>query len=394
MKIKTIISSICLMLLAVSCSMGDEVLDEKGLFEADEDKLTAEFNISIGIPGDLTKSTKSVEVAGSESPEDSENDVYDCFIAIVDEASGAILGSHFFEGYNESVNKAYLEPEYEGGSISFYKTSQHITVKVAKDINLPVLRFVAFAQLAIDYVDKENLRKQTNLGGLKKVLLTTQPNVMVKCGSITTTELIEKGELPETGYKAISTNLTHTDESCNNIQIPVYQRSARIQLDSFQVVELRAEGEVAIGAAGAYTETEAPVQVTGLQLLNVTMNTYMEDESVQELVDADYTYRPGKDKGYPYPAGEKFGNFNEARFYTYQNTAGEKPVKLKIYYTVLGVPSDCTVEIKTPGYEKGAVLANHIYKLYVKITNGTAEGTCTVNDFTPNTVTGNWEEVK
>ena len=36
MKIRTIISSICLMLLAISCSMGDEVLDEVGKVVSNE----------------------------------------------------------------------------------------------------------------------------------------------------------------------------------------------------------------------------------------------------------------------------------------------------------------------------------------------------------------------
>ena len=37
MKIRIIISSICLMLLAISCSMGDEVLDEVGKVVTEEE---------------------------------------------------------------------------------------------------------------------------------------------------------------------------------------------------------------------------------------------------------------------------------------------------------------------------------------------------------------------
>ncbi len=40
MKIRTIISSICLMLLAISCSMGDEVLDEVGKVVTEEESRT------------------------------------------------------------------------------------------------------------------------------------------------------------------------------------------------------------------------------------------------------------------------------------------------------------------------------------------------------------------
>ena len=50
MKIKTIISSICLMLLAVSCSMGDEVLDEVGKVVTEEESRTdiyAEFDLAL-----------------------------------------------------------------------------------------------------------------------------------------------------------------------------------------------------------------------------------------------------------------------------------------------------------------------------------------------------------
>ena len=149
-------------------------------------------------------------------------------------------------------------------------------------------------------------------------------------------------------------------------------------------------------------ETVPDANVVSVSLLNAVTSTYVKKADPNVIlrsspvgplsVGDDNPFHPDYNDSSVSPK-PTYENISDIRFYTYANESNDvnKQTALKVVYTVNGVESTSTFKIKTDG--AACVQPGNIYKLYVTITNGTAEGTCTVNDFISNTVTGTWEEV-
>lgn len=354
MRLKNTLSVLCFLFVAVACSMEDDILNDLDTPTSAKTDSYAVFDISL-LTEDKASTKASISEEESEPTTPSEGTVGNCFIAVVDEG-GNVIANYYANNYPDGSRE-------NTGEIVKKKIQTHIKVKVPEGES-PNLQFVAFAQLGDYTTDPSDLQQCTSLNDLKKIVLKTHPNTAVKIGSITVKELEEQN--PDWTLKTSSQNLI--DEQCNTVTIPVKLRSARIQLDAFKV----------LGAMGAYKD----VEVTGLQIQNTCRYTYMDseykgaDRFEDTFIYIPYGLIPGRVEGSVNPK-DYYGEYNEARFYVYENTDSNAPTSLKINYTYNnGEVGVCEFTIKSPddnnqdGYAD-KVLANHLYKLDVTIKNAT-----------------------
>lgn len=373
MKIKNILAALCFLCIGVSCSMEDDILndvDSSTLDTKSEAYDYAFFDISLSTYGNSLQTKTDLKELEPEDPTGSESVVNNCFIAIVDE-DGGVIANYFADNWPAGATQST-------GDIVGKKLTKHVTIKVPKGES-PNLKFVAFAQIGTYTTDVDRLRACTTMNKLEEEILMTHPNTYVKTGEITVEQLkadaLKKGE--DWTLKLSSQNLTHTDESCNVVTIPVSQRAARIQLDEFHVADV----------------DDANVVVTGLQILNTCRYTYMYSEYTgDDRFEETFIYVPGgiiPGTGVDGVPESRYGTYEEARFRVYENTDESNPTSLKISYTVNGIPAERTYAIKTPvnSEYKKYVLAGHVYKLYVTVSHSSSDINYVISDWKGNTLT-------
>ncbi len=404
MKIKTIISSICLMLLAVSCSMGDEVLDEVGKVVTEEESRTdiyAEFDLA------LTGGTLQTKSAAREAPDNSkttEGVINSCYIAafLGDESAltneSEIIASAFYNTY-QGGDAIVSAPT--GDNPNIYALGNHMLIKIpvrnAAATDKPRVTFVAVANILSADVknDQDGFVANCKTYGdiLGRRITKTDPNIFVKFGSTTISDYKVREKVLDQCIDGVN---------CTKVEIPVHQLTSAIQLEEFKVYKKIQTGADSNGKPAFSEETISDANVVSVSLLNAVTSTYVKkaDPSVILRTSSVGPLSVGDDNPFhpdyndpsvsPKPT---YGNISDIRFYTYANESNDvnKQTALKVVYTVNGVESTSTFKIKTDGAAR--IQSGNIYKLYVTITNGTAVGTCTVNDFISNTVTGTWEEV-
>lgn len=291
------------------------------------------FNIALATNGGVqtkgsTVTSGDVEVAG-----DNEGAV-NCFVAAVDDA-GNVLASRFYD--TESLLTADM------------------IIKVPAK-NLPKLTFVAVANLYPKSADVANFLKAKTLTEIQNVPLTASYlNILAKYGTC------------EVADYNVSSSVIGIEST--SIEIPVTQRTARVQLANFIV-----NGEVAI--------------VNSLTLLNTKMQGKIIGEyngenpygsanvaSMNELID-----------GKP-----RYASYKDIKLYSYENTPAVmdnnyNATALQIAYMDGAKERTIDFTIKTPtanGEWAEKVLANHIYKLSITITKATVkvEINCSTKDW-------------
>lgn len=346
MKLKNILSVFSLLALVVSCSMDDEtVMNDINKEIQNEAEAYAYFDLNLVGEGSITK---SAEFASDERPNAHEGSISNCYLAVFDTDTKQLLNSFFY--VTETIKPV-------SGAEDTYSLGSHIQMKVSKEVSKrPNLTFVAIANLNPTGAGSSltALKACGTYDDLMNATIIENPRVVVKKGETA---------IQKTAYRT-SSSISNHDEYCTTVTIPVYQRSAAVELSSFAVVK-----------AGSTTET---LDVTDVQFNLYNANLYTKVNAGS--MDTDYigTYYSFVDKG--------------ERLYTYENTTSEKAYII-VSYKVNDVPAQTRpLYIETPG--KGEqVLANHLYKLNVTVTNGVATATCTVANLIENTVSGEWTEV-
>ncbi len=357
MKLKNILSVLGLLVMMVSCSMEDEtVLNDIDKEIQDNVEAYAYFDLNLVGEGSMTKSSS---IGEGENPNSTESVVHNCYLAIFDTNSKQLLNSFYYvDGTIEPVS----------GEDYTYSLGSHFQIKVSKDESKrPDLTFVAIAN--INHSEESINAGVSSLAALKAC--KTYGDLMAETILENPTVLVKKGEktISKSDYLTSSSTSNHNDY-CTSVTIPVYQRSAAVELSEFTVKAKKSDG--------TFEELKAT---------DVTFNLY--NVNLYTKVDAGATDVDNIEEK-PYSDDKAMGS----RFYTYENTTTTKTY-MKVSYTLNGIEETTrALYIQTPvnGTDVEKVLANHLYKLNVTVINGVAKAECTVNDWIPNTINGEWKE--
>lgn len=378
------------------------MLDEVGKVVTEEESRTdiyAEFDLA------LTGGTLQTKSVGTEAPDNdktTEGVINSCYIAAF------LGGENELTNGSEIIASAFYNTYQEGDAIgsaptkdnpNIYALGNHMIIKIpvrnADATDKPKVTFVAVANILSADAKKDldgfvaNCKTYGDILGRR--ITKTDPNIFVKFGSTTISD-----------YKVREKVLDECVEgkNCTKVEIPVHQLTSAIQLEEFKVNKKVQTGTDSNGKPAFKEETILDAEVVSVSLLNAVTSTYVKKADLDVIlrsspvgplsVGDDNTFHPDYLTATPKP---KYEALKDIRFYTYANESTDvnKQTALKVVYKVNGVESTSTFKIKTDG--AACVQPGNIYKLYVTITNGTAEGTCTVNDFISNTVAGTWEEV-
>lgn len=357
MKLKNILSVLGLLVIMISCSMDDEVvLNDIDKEIQDNVEAYAYFDLNLVGEGSMTKSSSFGE---NENPNENESSVHNCYLAIFDAADTKPLLNSFY--YVDGTVKPVSGEAYT------YSLGSHFQIKVSKDESKrPDLIFVAIANINYDEATINNgtsslatLKACKTYDALMAATIFENPTVLVKKGEKT----IAKNE-----YQT-SSSISNHDEYCTSVTIPVYQRSAAVELSEFIVKAKKSDNTF---------EILEPTDVT-FNLYNVNLRTNVNTAATDTHNIEEVVYNDTK-KG--------------DRLYTYENTTNKKTY-MTVSYTLNGVRNTTKAfNIETPvnGKDVEKVLANHLYKLNVEVINGVAQVKCVVGAWIENTISGDWKE--
>lgn len=352
MKIKNILALLCFLFIGVSCSMEEDILggvDTKGPDKTNVSETYASIGFSLITDG---IQTKSASAGGTEDPNENEKAVVNCYVAVFDKETENLLGSHLYTG-NE------IGQWTESG----YPLATRVLFKIPKDVkNYPDLIIVAVAQMNEDsgvYRESSSIAHGilacNSYSDLMDFTLLEDPNVLVKVGE---KELSNK-EYPTyitTSDKVL--DLGSGQDSHDTFTVPVSQRAGAVELSSFDVKS----------TTGKITD----IQVSEIWLDNTALHAKVKNQ-MDEL-------------GQRYTSSAQYSLANVGRgllgfrLYSYENISTQKKAALHIEYSYKldgkEQTGKCDFTIKTPdasateGYVE-KLLASHLYKLDVTITNTT-----------------------
>lgn len=404
MKIKTIISSICLMLLAISCSMDDDdMLNDVGGIIAQESGTDMYAGFSFDLTSGAGLSTKTITDEGKDSDysesQANELKVEKCFVVVAN--GDEILG-----------NRMYTEHEISGDN-SEYTLSTHITVKVPANKPPLTVFVIGYYKDSFDskcwnknMTENVSLSSFTSLSALENSVLGKKEVGGTSGNSLS--DYIKTGKETITGYYASDKMADfHNKEHCSAVHIPLTLRAAAIELMSFTLfganttAEQRKEPNTYASVALSTTRKDGkstttnkgnPIKaeeirafVTDVEIDEQVINTVLspdQDELINKVTEPTSflkAYESKEDKESSHPLNH--------RFYSYENTKEETKVTIK--YQVNNVPGECTFVIG----EKDRIQAGHLYQLHVTIINTTATLKLVTSDWKYNKVEQSMEEV-
>jgi len=340
MKIINTLSVLFFLLVAVACSSeSDTIMNDIDREVESSTERVAIFNVSFMSDATQTKSSGAEDVEGGIEAIGSEASISNCFIAVLNEKDEVVASSFYYgDSFTQSDNTTTIK--------------DRMIVKVSAD-ELPALRFLAVTNL-YSFLDgyqgtsKNLLLSCKKLQEIKDIVLVDEaPTVLVKVG-------ISK---EYSNYKTDSSNNEETQNS-TSVSIPVYQRSAAIELADFKVVDSN--------------NRKIEAKVTSLKLLNVKESAKIEGEADCNVHSSNpYTITDNK--------------YNTTHIYAYDNTSDAK-TSLEITYEVNGVPYSRTYTIKTPTGIKDnyteTVEGGKLYQLYVTVSASSSDISFVVKDWT------------
>lgn len=337
MKALNILSVLFFLLVATACSSeSDTIMNDIDKEVEAASEVYASFGVSLAASDIQTRAGENTEAAN-----ENESMVKNCYIAVFEER-GKLLGSKLYNGSDIEVSK------------KGYTLKKNIVFKVPANGERKDLTIVAVANISEPSIARiQNL----SYSGLMDFTLTEDPGMLVKVGQLD----IASGEYDS--YMTISSSMY--PEEVTPITIEVAQRSAAIELNELTITS--SIGEV------------SNITVTAIQLKNKNFSTkvdgYVENYSDISAQNEKVTSENGELKNY--------------RLYTYSNKSASQKTALyfEYSYNLNGKPETgkCTFTIKTPtdNGDVEKVVANHLYKLNVTITNGVATATiqCSTKDW-------------
>lgn len=363
MKAINTLSVLFFLLVAVACSSeSDTIMNDIDKEVSSTSEMYASFGVSLAADEIQTRSV--VESGDDESANSNEVTVKNCYIAVFDQKSGNLLGSHL-----------YTAPEVTEKD-GVYTLGKNIVFKVSGNVaERPDLTIVAVANMNPNddtYGSQSSIRYGIQncytYDDLMDFQLSETPYVLVKVGEIH----IASDKYEE--YMHITPSMFPDQNDIKPINISVKQRAAAIEVNTLTINSSVGEVE------------NCKIETIWLEnmVLYTKVGKYQDDENF--IMEESTVVRP---------ENAASNNLLHYRFCTYGNgnESNKTAVCFTYSYTLDGKSEtgSCSFTIKTPDTSKGSgysetVEANHLYKLDVTITNGTATATikCSVNDWVDN----------
>ena len=330
----------CLLLLAASCSMEDDMLSDfdNGMVETGKEVYAGlNFNLTTG----AGIHTKSSTAAGTTPLTTDEATITTCYVVVAD--GNKIIGNHFYP-INEITP---LEPY--GSLQAGYSLTTHIAVKVPASTQVLKAFIVAYATRQ----DEIDFSKFSLLSDLKEAVISNPFNDFVKTGEV---EIV--------GFETSDKMSYFQDgKNCKGVEVNLTLRAAAVELESIKA---------------QYKVNETETKPLNIAVTSMTMNN--QAITTQLLANSKVHFSEGAT-----------GMDSKGRNYCYSNTGGDKTT-VTINYVVDGTtPGTFTFPLKTA--DQAEVLAGHLYKLNVTITNSVATVKVTTLDWKYNKVIESMEEV-
>lgn len=361
MKIKTIISSICLMLLAISCSMDDDMLNdvEKGVLGNVETIDMGEVALSLkaSLSSLETKSLSSLQASTDEATIDN------CTLIFFEgEQVSSVMEGLFVNSENYIVKK-------ENGTKA--DDLAKVIVKVKKPSPYSVM---VIANSSVSFAD---CKLKSDISGK----IQTEKDALVKIG-----EMNIDFETDFSGYTTIAEAL---EKPLEIGPIPLHQLTARIELAEFNVS----------GFAGSSVPEK--VTVTGVDVYNLNpeslttnvqthKNAIYQSESKNYEVDVDVY-----DGTQELPVHYSFvDQKNLLSFYSFRNLAANESdqIKMQVRFKV-GNGKERTTKlfvINKDGDTLNGVKSGYVYRLILNMTiigdQVETEMLCYTNDWLNNKI--------
>lgn len=362
MKTINTLSVLFFLFITVACSSESDTI----MNDIDKDvSLTSEMYASFGVSlaADEIQTRSEVDQVEDEPANSNETTVKNCYIAVFDRDNGNLLGSHL-----------YTDPEVTGKD-GVYTLEKNIVFKISGNVkerhNLTIVAVANMNPNDDTYGSQSSIRAGIQncytYDNLMDFQLSETPAVLVKVGELH----IASDKYEE--YMHITPSMSPDLKDIKPINISVKQRAAAIEVNT-----------LTINSSVGKVEN---CKIETIWLDNMALYTKVG----QYLDDEDYITESAVVK----PENTDSGDLIHYRLYTYENgnESNKTAVCFTYSYTLDGKPETgrCNFTIKTPDASKKSdysetVKANHLYKLDVTVTNGTATATikCVVNDWVDN----------
>lgn len=382
MKLKNIALGIGFLVAMFSCSMEDDIAPNMGgeVEGVSEDVYAAlQFNISTGT--DLnTKATTGVteptEDSNYSEMENSEMAVKECFVFVSN--GDQIIGRRHYTETDITVNN---DSKYK------YTLDKHILIKVPSVKPDLTVYVVGMAKDNGDYFATNIYGRVSTLGELKKQPVGKFIQAGEEVGnSLTDFIKVGEGTIDAADYGTSSKTTDFECErdggvKCGVADVTLTLRTAAIQIASFIIKDSKG---VTLFNSSDKKNSAADVRavITDIQLgTNQQIST--NDNHGQllstllnggEATTKYYAYSSYLNKWESMSEGDQLNsNPINYRFYTYEKQSS--PTNVTIKYAWDGREGSTTFSIKTGGTtdNDAKVLANHLYKVNVTITNQVAD---------------------
>ncbi|WP_456088793.1 hypothetical protein [Parabacteroides sp.] len=305
MKLKNILSMVCFLCLVFSCSMEDDVLN--GQNGNAQIPTIEEGDVYVGFSIDR-QSLAATKANTTQDPDKAEKEIKSCSIILLDGDNVLIADDNVHVNSDNVIVKTAAGKDTVKYMVKVKTPSPYKVMVVANSDK-------TFAGLA-------------NLTAINNVLQDDK-DALVKVGT--------GNVVFESGFKGYTSTVESSNHPVMVDPVTVSQLSARIDLNSFNVVE--------------FIENSDPVDVvvksvtlTNLNTTIYTGNTYV---ATPQLETETYTFENGGFKVYDATASEDKRNIaltEIPRFYTFSNQLENSPITMSITYTV----GDIEYTTKTP----------------------------------------------
>lgn len=353
MCIKNILALLCFLCIGVSCSMDNDILNDTGTNSPNNIDVSESYAaMSFSLAANEIETKASSVFDGEENPNGNEVAVINSYVAIFNQDTKELLASHLYSG--DEIGKI---TDYA------YPLASHIIFKVPSNENdYPNLKVVAIAQMNKNEGAYSEYSSITNgimdcrdYSALIDFTLSEGPNVLVKVGE----KDLLRSEYSK--YVTVSDKILDLGDGKDTHEpfvIPVTQRSGAVELAAFDVKS----------STGKVTD----VQVNKLQLQNMALSAKVKNP----IEESNQTYSNSA----LYSPTDVGGSLLNYRLYSYENVSPKYKAALYIEYSYKLdgklETGTCDFTVKTPdtnakeGYVE-QLLASHLYKLDVTITNAT-----------------------
>lgn len=302
MKLKNILSILCVFFVAISCSMEDDILNEVGPTRPIEDEVSGEAYIAIKTLLSSGAETKSLQDKGELGATEAEAKITSCSLILLNGNTVQSVADGVFVDKDNVIVKT-ASPDAAGD-----------TVKFMVKVNQANYRLMVVANSNTTFTDC------ATLSDVEAKIQSDNVDDLVKVG-------INDVTFPD-GFKGYASTVESSQHPVMTT-VTLKQLTARIELLGFNV---------------SFINDTKPVNivVTKVEVQNLNNNSRTGSEYLQDAA-AEFTSSAKDYKANVFTAAEgvttnsytfgEEGNEDIQSFYSYRNNSTKSPLQMRIHYT-------------------------------------------------------------